>query len=233
MSELTTEQQNAIEASFSLDSDEELLYVSSRDATVSSIFGTLKIEKLRWIVASKVARPKVSAQTYSASRAPNFSIMDVETDSDSSAKFPNPSTEPLGVLRRIEYSRPIGVPPDEHQMHSQERSLPRLLSSAGPSEYHTRPDKVLWMERYRQCRAMSDSTDSLSTGSMVTRPPTPPKATSKHLESSPEIEEMDDPATYPSVLCPKDVDVVEPFHHAVEGNEDDIVNELLVRWTIS
>ncbi|CAN9383690.1 unnamed protein product [Alternaria alternata] len=202
MSELTAEQQNAIKGSFSLEFGEELVYVSLRNATVSSIFGTLNIERLRWIVASK------------ATGQENY--------------YPRVDTAPT-VTSTPAQGRRRCLP------GSRRPSNYNSLGSIAPSEYPTLPS-ISAMSEMSAAAPSSGLAPAFDTPSLVTpcsyrRLPAPPNE--QQRQASQDGEETDNRHIRVRVTSSKSEYVVQPSLYAVETSEDDIVNELLARWTVS
>ncbi|CAN9345958.1 unnamed protein product [Alternaria sp. RS040] len=240
MSELTAEQQNAIKGSFSLQSGGELVYVSSRNATVSSIFGTLNIEKLRWIVASKLSGPE---NHHSCDDIPPIVAGD---------------SRPRRRLRVEEE-----IPPVELSLFTQEEEAASVTNLDGllwhGSQHPSRSQSAVRLQYSGNPTLPSDSTTSFdlafdTDGGMVMQPSIPPASKPEHLQTFQELPNasmiLPDVCLLPQNVSPRSAyraaqarDSLVPSskaeyvatstHYTVEESEDEIVNELLARWTTS
>jgi hypothetical protein len=187
MLELTKEQQDIIKQNCSEHPQAELVYIHlQRNISISSVFGTLNIETLKWIVniktSTRVASPTVQNSVMETLGPPSFSRI-----SDMKSRF----KRLIGARRRIDtlYS----PPPDEDEA----RRFPVI-----PGENLCNPDlhQIRYVRRPQRHRHVFNG---LATAS-----------------STPSISPPAERDTPPTLRTP-----------SPEENGEDIVNELLLRWT--
>jgi len=220
MLELTTEQQALIKTTFPPRHTVELVYVSvQHTTTVSSVFGMLNVETLRWIIVSKT--PVFPLSGY---RAQPHSI-------------PGPMAGPPSAPAMPRQHRPArqGPRPAQHQMQPQRQMPPPLhiplpQSQSSDGEHHTEEATSLdrdHVPRYTTVDKLrrdvyDKSSDSDTESDAVIDPSGPPPPHGRRLAGLSYQQQGYDPGSrrdYPPTTA--------------EEDGEDIVNELLARWTTS
>jgi len=253
MSELTQEQQTMIKEKLPED-DAEIVYVRlQRDITVSSVFGRLNVETLKWVIMPKfptaaTMRGPYSRQKYRTSYAQYTEPSSVEMGPKNSESRPE--------IIAAQQSDPLHDPSSPARLTPPAPSTPDLsrMPSTEPSEEAGEIRRKKF-KRFRLGRIGKSFTDAPEPGEESVTPELDPdfypitdlsrveKPTHPTITLADADDESDDePASvveYSSSPHPWEDSI--PYYpettqkpsQPAEDNGQDIVQELLARWTVS
>jgi len=240
MSELTQEQQAMIKSTFPPRHTVEVVYLRlQRNLTVSSVFGMLSIETLKWIITCDT--PFVSKDVEQGNYPIQASPLRPSNLNPRKIGPPLPRRLYSAVVdpnnERIYYSEdsesaPEYNPDDTQSVHSSSSDITRHFQEA----------------RKRRAQDLGDLSDPESFG---IRPEVSPARLPtrrvgygqgtmlpEHKDEEPQLtladhEKADCSWTTATLVAPPRRGDVEAPSQSTEENGEDIVNELLARWTVS
>lgn len=243
MLELTQEQKSIIAQTYATESAVELVYINvSQNTTISSVFGVLEITTLKWILASRTSFSlKVPSST---EVAPPFSPHRNEDtipprcyttrEAEHKGKFLNiiqlEKQEMKGESPSVmPHSSQVPVPQTPPRTALSLSSFEELeLVNPESQDAIILGDSELMIPRYCVVNALEDDVQSY-TGSAHSP-----------VDADHQVYAVSDEDIRPQAsrkeLFPgfgRRGDTVHHLQHPVEMNEDDIVDELLARWTTS
>ena len=243
MSELTLEQQALIKETFPPRHTVKVEYLRlQRNITVSSVFGMLNIETLKWIITSDTPFVStVGVQVHHPVQASPLRPSNANT-------WKNPLSGP--PLPRHLYSA-VDDPNNERIYYSEDsESEPEYNPDDTPSVDSSSSDITRHFQEARERRAqdLGDLSDSETFG--IRADVSPARLPSRrvgygqgtilpvHKDEEPQLtladhEKADSSWATATLVAPPRRGDVEAPSQSTEENGEDIVNELLARWTVS
>lgn len=239
MSELTIEQRTMIKETFSQSlarTEPEVVYIRlQRNVTVSSVFGPLSIETLKWIVKSKLLPRNVIKASRQRSGPGSLSDLFTTHDVPSSRMASRPSGEGMGLPSFHKRAKDVDIAPlaprDARRSSEPGAYDPEMLSESSYTLHSFPPVDAAHPNM----------------GYSSAKKPIHPTVTMADAddESDDELDGVVEPSSSPAPRGggmfsrgSREYQTYEPGmtqlpSQPAEENGEDIVNELLARWTVS